>query len=202
MTTYNVFVSVGMASRGRRGPQSIHKRDAQKKNAERASGTANDATHEYTTKGKAKMHNERQLLGTAGHLPGADAVFSSFNRRLENDGIRPRNVASLAEPRSLRTMLRFALVLPLHDEFQSARGRSSEVGNSEDIQVLSQCLEKRRHLIKAGAVGGAQVQKAPQTQLFSITTQCLVVSNICVYIFMPQTLRLTQAISASCASQD
>jgi hypothetical protein len=117
-----------MASRGRRAPQSIHKRDVQKKNAERASDTANDATHEYTTKGKAKMQNERQLLGTAGHLPGADAVFSSFNRGLENDGIRLRNVASLAEPRSLRTMLRLALILPFHDDIQSARGRSSEVG--------------------------------------------------------------------------
>lgn len=154
MTTYNVFVSVGMASRGRRAPQSIHKRDVQKKNAERASDTANDATHEYTTKGKAKMQNERQLLGTAGHLPGADAVFSSFNRRLENDGIRPRNVASLAEPRSLRTMLRFALVLPLHDDIQSARGRSSEVGVTRRIYKSFHSAWKR------GAISSKRARSA------------------------------------------
>jgi hypothetical protein len=128
MTTYNVFFSVGMASRGRRALQSTKRRDDQKNNAERASGTANETPHEYTTKGKAKMHNERQLLRTAGHFPGADVVFSIFNRRLENDGIRPRKVASLAELQSLRTMLRFALVLPLHDDIQSPRGRCSEAG--------------------------------------------------------------------------
>jgi phosphohistidine phosphatase SixA len=127
MTTYNVFVSVGMASRGRRAPQSINKRDDQKKNAERASDTANDTTHEYATKVKAKMQDEHQLVGTAGHLPGADAVFSSFNRRLENDGIRPRNVASLAEPRNLRAMLRFALVLPLHDDIRHSKSSWSEL---------------------------------------------------------------------------
>jgi hypothetical protein len=155
MTTYNVFVSEGMASRGRRAPQSIHKRDVQKKNAERASDTANDATHEYTTKGKAKMQNERQLLGTAGHLPGADAVFSSFNRRLENDGIRPRNVTSLAEPRSLRTMLRFALVLPLHDDdFQSASGRSSEVGVTRRIYKSFHSAWKR------GAISSKRARSA------------------------------------------
>jgi hypothetical protein len=79
-------------------------------------------------KREGEMHNERQLLRTAGHLPGADVVFSNFNRRLENDGIRPRKVASLAEPQSLRTMLRFALVLPLHGDIRSPRGRSSEAG--------------------------------------------------------------------------
>jgi hypothetical protein len=117
-----------MASRGRRAPQSINKRDDQKRNAERASGTVNDTTLEYTTKGKVKMQNERQLLRTAGHRPGADVIFSSFNRTLVNDGIRPRNVASLAKPRSRRTMPRFALLLPLHDDTQSSRGRSSEMG--------------------------------------------------------------------------
>jgi hypothetical protein len=40
------------ASRGRRAPQSINKRNDQKKNVERASGTANDTKHEYARKGK------------------------------------------------------------------------------------------------------------------------------------------------------
>jgi hypothetical protein len=154
MTTCNVFVCVGMASRGRRAPQSIHKRDVQKKNAERASDTAKDATHEYTTKGKAKMQNERQLLGTAGHLLGANAVFSSFTRRLENDGIRPRNVASLAEPRSLRTIHRFALVLPLHDDIQSARGRSSEVAVTRRIYKSFHSAWKR------GAIASKRARSA------------------------------------------
>jgi hypothetical protein len=58
-----------MASRGRRAPQSIHKRDDQKKNAERASGTANDRTHEYATKGMPRsvpcshFHTKAILLG-------------------------------------------------------------------------------------------------------------------------------------------
>jgi hypothetical protein len=78
----------------------------------------------------------------AGHLPGADAIFSSFNRRLENYGIRPRNVASLAEPRSLSTVLRLALALPHHDENQIPRGRSSELeATSEDRYELPLCLE-------------------------------------------------------------
>jgi hypothetical protein len=100
------------------------------------------------------MQNERQLLGTAGHLPGADAVFSSFNRRLENDGIRPRNVASLAEPRSLRTMLRFALVLPLHDDIQSAHGRSSEMGVTRRIYTSCHIAWKR------GAIASKRARSA------------------------------------------
>jgi hypothetical protein len=54
MTPYKEFASVRIASRGRRAPQSINKQDDQKKNAARASGTANDTTHEYAAKSSAQ----------------------------------------------------------------------------------------------------------------------------------------------------
>jgi hypothetical protein len=202
MTTYNVFVSVGMASRGRRAPQSIHERDVQKKNAERASDTANDATHEYTIKGKAKLQNERQLLRTAGHLPGADAVFSSFNRRLENDGIRPRKVASLAEPQSLRTMLRFALVLPLHDDIQSPRGRSSEVGVTRRIYKSFHSAWKRGAISSKRARSAAPSTKSTaNTVVFDNDAMPRCLKYMCIYIHASNPA-LDSSISASCAPQD
>jgi hypothetical protein len=91
----------------------------------------------YDTRVRNKREGENaERASVTGHSwassKGGCRLFE-FQRRLKNDGIRPRNVASFAEPRSLSTVLRLALVLPRHDDNQSPRGRSSEVeATSED----------------------------------------------------------------------
>jgi hypothetical protein len=108
--------------------------------------------------------------------------FSSVNRRLENHGIRPRNVASLAEPRRLSIVLRLALVHTLHDDIQSPRGWSSEVGaTSDDREALSQCLEGGANSSKRARSAAPKYKKRRKHRFFRYRRN---VSNINIYIYI------------------
>jgi hypothetical protein len=178
-----------MASWGRRAPHSIHKRDDQKKNAMRASRTANDGTHEYATKGMPRsvpcshFHTRAIVLGRPqeggrrcdkSKAKNADRASGTAHSGAPAFSWKPKTTESASE--------RFSAYSPR----QASESEYLLVVRAVKWEHPRTVLKSYLHIYKKGdcltkgcAVGGGQIQKARQTLFFESDTMPRCLEYIC-----------------------